>query len=78
MRSREEGVPLRAVAEAIGHHLKVPVVALAPEESERHVARLDRIARMDVPASSALTGNDSDGPRTLGELARGLADATNG
>lgn len=51
----EEGVPVRAIAEAIGRRLNVPVVAMSPEESVSHFGWLDRIARMDVPASSLLT-----------------------
>lgn len=51
----EEGVPVRSIAEAIGRRLGIPVVSLQPEQSAGHFAWLDRIARMDVPASSALT-----------------------
>ena len=51
----EEGVPVRSIAEAIGRRLGVPVVRLSPEESAGHFGWLDRIARMDVPASSTLT-----------------------
>ena len=51
----EEGIPVRSIAEAIGRCLGVPVVALSPDESERHFGWLDRVAKMDVPASSALT-----------------------
>lgn len=51
----EEGVPVRAIAEAIGRNLGIPVLALSPDESADHFGWLDRIARMDVPASSALT-----------------------
>lgn len=51
----QEGVAVRDVAEAIGRRLNVPVVALSPAESEGHFGWLDRIAKMDVPASSTLT-----------------------
>lgn len=51
----EEGVFVRTVAEAIGRRLAVPVVSLAPEDSAGHFGWLDRIAQMDVPASSTLT-----------------------
>ncbi len=51
----EEAVPVREVAEAIGRGLNIPVVALSPENSASHFGWLDRIAKMDVPASSALT-----------------------
>ena len=51
----EEGVAVRDVAEAIGKRLDVPVKSLSEEDSARHFGWLDRIARMDVPASSVLT-----------------------
>lgn len=51
----EDGIPVREVAEAIGRRLDLPVVRLEPEVSGEHFGWLDRIARMDVPASSVLT-----------------------
>ena len=51
----QEGVAVRDIAEAIGRRLNIPVVALPPEDSPGHFGWLDRIARMDVPASSTLT-----------------------
>lgn len=51
----EEGVAVREVAEAIGKRLNVPVTSLSEEDSAGHFGWLDRIARMDVPASSVLT-----------------------
>jgi nucleoside-diphosphate-sugar epimerase len=51
----EEGVPLRAIAEAIGRGLKVPVVAMSPEEASRHFGFLAFFVGVDAPASSALT-----------------------
>lgn len=51
----QEGVLVRHVAEAIGRRLSVPVVGLSPKESEAHFGWLDRIAQMDVPASSSIT-----------------------
>ncbi|SDT90640.1 Nucleoside-diphosphate-sugar epimerase [Stappia sp. ES.058] len=51
----EEGVAVRDVAEAIGKRLDVPVTSLSEEDSASHFGWLDRIARMDVPASSDLT-----------------------
>jgi nucleoside-diphosphate-sugar epimerase len=47
----EEGVPLRDVAEVIGRHLQVPVVAVAPE----HFGFLASFIAIDSPASSART-----------------------
>lgn len=51
----EEGVPVREIAEAIGRGLKIPVVALAPEEAAGHFGWLGFFAGMDAPSSSALT-----------------------
>lgn len=51
----EEGVALRAIAEAIGRGLGVPVVSLAREQADAHFGWLAFFAAMDAPASSALT-----------------------
>lgn len=51
----EEGVPVREIAEAIGRGLKIPVVAMSPEEAVGHFGWLAFFAGMDLPASSALT-----------------------
>jgi nucleoside-diphosphate-sugar epimerase len=51
----EEGVPLRAIAEAIGRGLEVPVVSLTSEEAAPHFGWLAMFVGFDIPASSALT-----------------------
>jgi nucleoside-diphosphate-sugar epimerase len=51
----EEGVSMKAVAEALGRGLKVPVVSIKPEEAEAHFGWLARFAGHDMPASSAIT-----------------------
>ena len=51
----EEGVPAREVAEAIGRGLKIPVIAVSPEEAAEHFGWFALFAGMDLPASSALT-----------------------
>ncbi len=51
----EEDVSVREVAEAIGRGLKIPVVALSPEEATSHFGWLEFAVSMDAPASSALT-----------------------
>lgn len=51
----EEGVPFRQIAEAIAKRLDVPLASLSGEEAARHFGWLDRIAQMDVPASSERT-----------------------
>ena len=51
----EEGVPVRAIAEAIGRQLDVPVVAISQEDAPEHFGFLAAFLGMDGPASSALT-----------------------
>ena len=51
----EQGVPIREVAEVIGRHLHVPVVAIAPENAIEHFGWLGAFIGADSPASSALT-----------------------
>ncbi|MEU8694682.1 SDR family oxidoreductase [Streptomyces sp. NPDC048665] len=51
----EEGVTIRAIAEAIGRHLDVPVKAVAAEDAAAHFGFLARILGNDMPASNALT-----------------------
>ncbi|SFS18989.1 Nucleoside-diphosphate-sugar epimerase [Granulicella pectinivorans] len=51
----EEGVSMKAIAEAIGRGLKVPVVSIKPEEADAHFGWLGRFAGHNMPASSALT-----------------------
>lgn len=51
----DEGVPVRAIAEVIGRHLDLPVVAISPEDAGKHFGWLAGILAADVPASSVLT-----------------------
>jgi nucleoside-diphosphate-sugar epimerase len=51
----DEGVPVRAIAEVIGRHLDLPVVAIAPKDAGKHFGWLAGFLAADVPASSALT-----------------------
>jgi nucleoside-diphosphate-sugar epimerase len=51
----DEGVPVRAIAEVIGRHLALPVVAVSPETAGEHFGFLGGFFAADVPASSALT-----------------------
>jgi nucleoside-diphosphate-sugar epimerase len=51
----EEGVTAKAIAEAIGRGLRIPVVSLTPEEAAAHFGWLGFFAGVDMPASSALT-----------------------
>jgi nucleoside-diphosphate-sugar epimerase len=51
----EEGVPMKAIAEAHARGLKVPVISIKPEEAEAHFGWLARFAVLDAASSSALT-----------------------
>lgn len=51
----EEGVPFRAIAEAIGKGLGLPVESRTREAAAAHFGWFSHFASMDVPASSAWT-----------------------
>jgi nucleoside-diphosphate-sugar epimerase len=51
----EEGVPIRQVAEVIGRHLDLPVVAISPDKANEHFAFLAGFFGLDSPTSSART-----------------------
>jgi nucleoside-diphosphate-sugar epimerase len=51
----EEGVSMKAIAEALGRGLKVPVVSIKPEEADAHFGWLTRFVVHDMPASGART-----------------------
>jgi len=51
----EEGVPIRAIAEVIGRHLDVPVLAVSPDDAGAHFGWLAPLLAADSPASSVLT-----------------------
>jgi nucleoside-diphosphate-sugar epimerase len=51
----EEGVPVRAIAEAIGRHVDLPVVSIAREDAAEHFGWLGGFLALDVLASSTLT-----------------------
>jgi nucleoside-diphosphate-sugar epimerase len=51
----EEGVTMKAIVEAHGRGLKVPVISIKPEEAEAHFGWLAHFAKHDMPSSSALT-----------------------
>jgi nucleoside-diphosphate-sugar epimerase len=70
----EEGVPLRAIAEAIGRRLDLPVKSIAPQEAETFFTWLAPFATLDMPASSAQTrqrlGWAPTGPGLIADLER--------
>ena len=51
----EEGVTMKAIAEAHARGLKVPAVSIKPEEVEAHFGWLAHFAVLDMPSSSAIT-----------------------
>ena len=51
----EEGVSMKAIAEALGRGLKVPVISIKPEEADAHFGWLGMFAKENMPASSAIT-----------------------
>jgi len=51
----EEGISIKAIAEALGRGLKIPAVSIKPEEAEAHFGWISRFAGHDMPSSSAIT-----------------------
>jgi nucleoside-diphosphate-sugar epimerase len=68
----EEGVTMKAIAEAHGRGLGVPVVSIKPEETEAHFGWLSMFAKLDMPSSSAITreklGWKPTGPGLIADL----------
>jgi nucleoside-diphosphate-sugar epimerase len=68
----EEGVSMKAIAEALGRGLKVPVVSIKPEEAEAHFGWLAHFAGHDMPSSGALTQHKLNwqptGPSLIADL----------
>src|SRR5580698_6779947 len=51
----EEGITTRAIAEALGRRLKLPVVSLRGDEAAAHFGWITAFAGLDMAASSAIT-----------------------
>jgi len=72
----ETGVPSRAIAEAIGRGLDLPVTSVAPEDAGEHFGFLGGFFGMDLSASSTLTqellGWTPTGPTLLDDLEAGV------
>lgn len=70
----EEGVPMRAIAEAIGQRLGLPVQSIPAAEAQSFFGWLAMFAALDMPASSAQTraklGWEPTGPTLLDDLAQ--------
>ena len=71
----DEGVPIRDIAEIIGRHLNLPIVAVSPGDAVDHFAWMATVLGADSPASSALTrdllGWEPTGPGLVEDLDRG-------
>lgn len=68
----EQGVAVREIAEVLGRGLKVPVVAMSPEQAAGHFGWLAPFVGMDIPASNAQTrarlGWHPTGPGLIADL----------
>ena len=68
----EEGVSMKAIAEALGRGLKVPVIGITPEEAAAHFGWLAHFMGHDLTASSAITRQKLDwtptGPGLIADL----------
>jgi nucleoside-diphosphate-sugar epimerase len=71
----EEGVPTRAIAEAIGRGLGLPVESVAPEQAAEHFGWIGAFFTADCPVSSdrtrELLGWEPAGPTLLEDLDAG-------
>jgi nucleoside-diphosphate-sugar epimerase len=71
----EAGLPSRDIAAAIGDHLGLPTVSVAPEDAEAHFGWIGRFFGMDLTASSARTrellGWTPTGPTLVEDIAAG-------
>ena len=71
----DEAVTFRAIAEAIGRGLNLPVVAKSPAEAAAHFGPLAAFTQLDAPAASQLTrhwlGWQPTHPGLLADLAQG-------
>ena len=75
----EEGVPSRAVAEAIGAALRLPVTSVAPDDVADHFGWIGTFFGMELSATSAATrellGWTPTGPTLLEDIAAGAYGA---
>lgn len=71
----EEAITVKAIAEAIGKQLNLPVTSIAPEAAGEHFGWFSHMAAIDCPASSKLTQDSLNWQPTHTTL---LADIENG
>ncbi|NVO86319.1 SDR family oxidoreductase [Hymenobacter terrestris] len=71
----EEAITFRAIAEAIGQGLNLPVVSKSPEEAAAHFGAFAGFTQLNAPASSQLTQQRLEWhptqPTLLADLAQG-------
>ncbi|WP_202970825.1 hypothetical protein [Saccharothrix sp. ALI-22-I] len=71
----ENGLPSRDIAAAIGDHLGMDTVSVAPEDAETHFGWIGRFFGADLPASSTRTrellGWTPTGPTLFEDIAAG-------
>lgn len=71
----EEGIAMRAIAEAVGRRVGVPARSITAEEAPAHFGWMAMFATHDVPASSALTretlGWTPTGPGLIADIEAG-------
>jgi nucleoside-diphosphate-sugar epimerase len=73
--SAEEAITVKAVAEAIGKQLNIPVKSIAPEAAAEHFGWFAQMAAIDCPASSEWTQEHLNWQPTHANL---LTDIENG
>jgi nucleoside-diphosphate-sugar epimerase len=68
----EAGISARAIAEALGRGMKLPVASIAPEKAAEHFGWMAGFVGLDFPASNAITreklGWTPTGPSLLADL----------
>ncbi|SAK60078.1 NAD-dependent epimerase/dehydratase [Caballeronia fortuita] len=68
----EEGIASRAIAEALGRGLELPVVSMSADDAAAHFGWMAMFVGLDMPASSALTqarsGWHPTGPTLIADL----------
>ena len=68
----DEGVPFREIAEAMGRHLDIPAISVAPEDASEHFGFMAHFVALDSPVTATLTrqllGWEPTGPGLLEDL----------
>jgi nucleoside-diphosphate-sugar epimerase len=71
----EEGVSMRAIAEAIGRRFDLPATALSPEDAGARFGFLGQFVGLDMPATSTITrellGWEPTGPTLIDDIQDG-------